>query len=355
MSTLKVLPLLALVTAFGTAYGQGAAPARPGTLNYVEGSASVNGLAVNSKSVGSVRLAKGDELATADGKAEVLLTPGVFLRMDENTTVKMIAPRLTHTEVAIERGRVEVEVDQIYEQDDIQIDEANGQALLLKPGLYEFNADTSTMRVFDGQAAAFEGNSAQSGVKAIKVKGGRQLALGGAMVKPAKFDEKRAKSDELYDWSSQRAEDLGEANQELAGNTGESGSYTPGWSWDPGMYSYTWMPGDGMFMSPFGYGFYSPYYYGMYGGLGYGLGYGMGYGYGGYGGYGYGGYGGYGGYRGGYGGYRGGRGGYGGGQGGGVHPGGGGISRGGGGGGFHGGGGGGGGHSGGGGGGGGHH
>ena len=32
----------------------------------------------------------------------------------------------------------------------------------------------------------------------------------------------------------------------------------PGWFWDPYFDAYTWMPWDGIFFSPFGWGFYSP-------------------------------------------------------------------------------------------------
>ena len=34
--------------------------------------------------------------------------------------------------------------------------------------------------------------------------------------------------------------------------------------WDPWMMDYTWLPYDGIFMDPFGFGFYSPWY--LYGG-----------------------------------------------------------------------------------------
>src|ERR1035438_9215974 len=54
-------------------------------------------------------------------------------------------------------------------------------------------------------------------------------------------------------------------------------AYNPGWMWDQGMMDYTWLPYDGMFMDPFGFGFYSPWYlYGggfIYPGYGFGGGY----------------------------------------------------------------------------------
>jgi hypothetical protein len=298
MPRLKVVTLLSLATLFASAVAQDARPAGPGTVNYVEGNASIDGRAITSQSVGNTTLTEGGTLATSNGKVEVLLTPGVFLRVDENSTVRMISPKLTHTEVEIQRGRAQVEVEELYKQNNLQIDVLKGQAVLLKEGLYEFNAENSTVRVFDGKAATFEGGS-DTNTKPVVVKGGRQIAFTGDVDKPLKFDKN--KQDELYKWSSLRSQYLGEANEGLseryAGSYGYGGGYGSGWMWDQGLYGYTWLPGRGAYLSPFGYGFYSPYY--LYNG-GFGLGYGYGGGYGGYGG----------GYRvgGGYGGgYRGGR------------------------------------------------
>src|SRR5919204_112804 len=43
-------------------------------------------------------LNSGDELSTDAGKAEVLLTPGVFLRLGSNTQIHMISPSLVDTQ-----------------------------------------------------------------------------------------------------------------------------------------------------------------------------------------------------------------------------------------------------------------
>jgi hypothetical protein len=113
MSGLKPVLLLSLATLFTPAFAQqqGANPARPGTLNYVEGQASIDGRQVTARSVGRAEVEPGQYLATGDGKAEMLLTPGVFLRLDKDATVRMVKPDLTHTEVSVEQGRAEVEAD----------------------------------------------------------------------------------------------------------------------------------------------------------------------------------------------------------------------------------------------------
>jgi hypothetical protein len=299
MSGLKTVLALSLATLFPPVFAQqqGANAARPGTINYVEGQASIDGQQVSSRSVGQAELAPGKYLATADGKVEMLLTPGIFLRLDKDSTVKMISPDLTHTEVALERGRAEIEADQLYPQNTILIDQNGGQTQILKNGLYEFNADKNTVRTFDGKAAVYVGNDLKSNVKPVDVKGGKQLTLVGERLKTVSFDKDRSE-DELYRWSSLRSQYLGQANVDLAaqyagyGPAYGYGGFAPGWAWDANLYAYDWLPGGGPFFSPFGFGFYSPYYlYGggfVYGRGFYGRGgfYGGGYGYRG-GGYGY--------------------------------------------------------------------
>ncbi|HUZ96955.1 MAG TPA: FecR domain-containing protein [Edaphobacter sp.] len=290
MPRLKALLILSLATLAAPAFGQNANPASPGTLNYVEGQASIEGRPLSHRSVGRTEMQAGQVIATANGKAEILLTPGIFLRLGDNSTVQMVSPNLTHTEVRLERGDASVEVDQIYKESTVLIDTPNGQTQLLKHGLYGFDANNSTVRVFDGKAAVYPGQNLQSNIKPIEVKGGRQLVLNGEMVKPQRFNKGQAKNDDLYQWSSLRSAYLGDANIDLASEYAGYGGFTPGWYWAGGPFGYTWLPGNGLFWNPFGYGFYSPLYlYGggaIYGGYGYG-----GYGYGGYGGYGYGGYG----------------------------------------------------------------
>jgi FecR-like protein len=279
---LKALFVLSLATLCAPAFGQTPNVANPGTLNYVEGQASIEGHPLSSSSVGHTEMQAGQVIATANGKAEILLTPGIFLRLGSDSTVQMVSPDLTHTEVRLERGRADVEVDQIYKQNTVLVDFENGQTQLLQHGLYSFDANNATVRVFDGKAAVYPGQNLQSNIKPIEVKGGRQLVLNGEAIKPQKFNKDQAKNDSLYRWSSLRSAYLGDANMSLASEYAGYSDFSPGWYWAGGPFGYTWLPGNGLFWNPFGYGFYSPYY--LYGG-------GFVYGRGGY----------YGGYRGGYG------------------------------------------------------
>ena len=244
--------------------------ARPGTLNYVEGAAYLNGQQVTDKSVGSADLNPGQELTTQQGKAEVLLIPGVFLRLDDNSAVKMITPDLTHTEVALERGRAGIEVDEIHPENRLDIVDAGVTTQLVKNGYYEFNADQPTAMVFDGKAAVEVGDGKYKTVKshhefALVATGPNDKPL--AKEKPVDFDVNAAK-DDLYNWNSLRSQYLAEANNQIAGEYAEGPGFDPGWYWDPYMWDYTFI-GGGPFYSPFGWGFY-PFGWGGWGGGWYG-------------------------------------------------------------------------------------
>ena len=257
-SRVKQLLIFSLATLCTPAFG--ANPARPGMINYIEGSALLAGEPVTQKSVGSLALDPGQVLSTQHGKAEILLTPGIYLRLDDDSSVRMISPDLTSTQLELQKGRATLEVDEIHPQNDVQIVDGGVPTQLLKTGLYEFNADNDTASVFSGKAAARE-----PGHRWVVIKSDHELALNeDAREKPQHFD-KSASEDELYNWSSLRSEYLSEANAQLSGYYASAG-YAPGWYWDPWFFGYTFI-GPYPFYSPFGWGFY-PFGYG--GGIGYG-------------------------------------------------------------------------------------
>lgn len=228
--------------------------ARPGTLNYVEGQASIGNTNLDAKSIGSTELEPGQTLATHAGKAEVLLTPGVFFRVGDESVVRMISPSLTDTEVELMQGSATVEVTDIHRENDLRIIEDGKSTELIKNGLYDFDADHKLVRVFDGQALV------QDGGKQVKIKGGHEVDFStGEPLKARKFDKQSVESTDLYRWTSLRSSYLAEANADAARAymVGGLGWYD-GWYWDPWFGAYTFLPGDGIFYSPFGWGFYSP-------------------------------------------------------------------------------------------------
>ena len=240
----------------------GATPALPGTINYVEGQAAIGDQALNAKSVGSTTLEAGQTLTTQNGKAEILLTPGVFFRLGDNSAATLVSPNLTNTEIALSEGQALVEVDDIYKDNVLRVQEDGSATQLLKTGIYGFDATNGNVRVVKGEALV------QDGDHEVKVKGGHELALNNPSLKTTKFNKDQYESTDLYRFSNLRSQYLAEANVDAAGLywPGGPGWYGPGWYWDPGFWGYTWLPGDGVFYSGFGWGFYSPLWLGYYGG-----------------------------------------------------------------------------------------
>lgn len=228
--------------------------ARPGTINYVEGRVFLDGQELTSKSIGTAELNTGQVLDTEQGKAEILLTPGVFLRVGDGSQVRMDNPGLTNTSVAVTRGEALLDATMLLKENNVQIADAGTHTSIEKNGLYRFTADANpAVSVIDGKAVVREGD------RTVEVKKGRQLFLNDPNGKPQKFD--RAAEDDLYAWSKVRSEYMAEAN---AANvryvlSGGMSWYGPGWYWSPWYGSYAFMPG-GAFLSPFGYSFYSPFY-----------------------------------------------------------------------------------------------
>jgi hypothetical protein len=235
----------------------------PGTLNYVEGQVYVADQPLDHNSIGKTVVDAGQNINTEKGKAEILLTPGVFVREGDNSSLKMMANGLTDTEFAVTQGHAMVEVDQIHSQNDLRIVEGNATAHIVKPGLYDFDLQQNAMRVFDGEAMVQEGD------RQIKLKAGHELLVAAdASPKPQKFDKKAMTGDDLYRWSSLRSDYVAEANVDAArivvaepywgaGFWG-SGWGWGGWYWDPWFSAYTFIPAGGIFYSAFGWGFYSP-------------------------------------------------------------------------------------------------
>jgi hypothetical protein len=235
--------------------------AKPGVVNYVEGSASLNGHSVSPSELRSTALNAGDVLSTEVGKAEVLLTPGVFLRLGSNSEVHMISPSLIDTQLELRRGEAMIEVDQIVDDCRISVLNHGASILIEKSGLYRFNADDAPrVAVIDGKAQVYLGD------KKLDLGKGREVVLSD-LLKPEKFDRK--KEDELYAWSNARSEYNASVSYQAAQAAPVNGySAYPsglgygyaggGWLWNAGFNSWAWLPGDGAFFSPFGWGFFSP-------------------------------------------------------------------------------------------------
>jgi hypothetical protein len=237
-----------------------AIPPAPGVVNYIEGAASIDGQPITSKDIGQVEVRQNQTLETGQGKVEMLLTPGVLLRLGPNSQVRMVSPNLTDTRVELLRGTAMVEATDLRKENNIRVLDHGVTTTLIKNGLYDFDANTPRVRVYDGKALV------QSEDKQLKVGKGKQVLMADRL-NAVGFD--RDQRDDLYAWSSLRSQYMAQTSVHTVGVYGGypyAYGYGPNWYWDPYFASYAFLPYNGFLYSPFGFGFYSPYAF--YGGRG---------------------------------------------------------------------------------------
>jgi hypothetical protein len=239
--------------------------AAPGTVNYIEGSVSIDGTTLSSSQAGQTALQQNQTLSTANGKAEVLMSPGVFVRVGSNSEIRMVSPGLVDPTIELVRGSAMVEVDYKPKDAKLTVLERDATASVLKEGLYRFDADQGRISVFDGKIQVSEAGRSNEFGK------GKEFVLANDS-KPVSFDRKA--KDDLYVWSNIRSQYQADANASSAQYIYAGGYGWNGWFWNPYFSTWAWLPGNGLFYSPFGYPFYSigyfPYYRGFYGGRVYG-------------------------------------------------------------------------------------
>jgi hypothetical protein len=236
---------------------------RPGSLNYVEGQVSANGAALNPQAVGHVALQPGQSLETANGYAEVLLTPGAFLRVGPNSELRMSAIGLADTRINLIRGNALVEADQVIEGAHLEVTLGSTSADIVKKGLYGFSTDPADIKVFEGKLEVI------GQTKSREIGKGDQVPIAGDNLKKSGFDVKQAKSDALYVWSETRSRDEAAQNKLVAQNPYGYAPVGGGWFWDPSANYYGFWPSAYLY-SPFGFGFYGGSYPGFYAGGYYG-------------------------------------------------------------------------------------
>jgi hypothetical protein len=256
-TTFRTIGTVAFTAALAMAQGN---QGRPGAVNYTEGTVSIDG---NPVTAGAATVVKpGQVLHTAQqSKVEMLLTPGVFLRLGDNAAVKMVSPSLTDTRVEVLQGEAMVEADQVLEGNHLVIADRGVDTHIEKNGLYKFTTDPAQLAVYDGKAQVFIDD------RTVEVGKGKQLTLAqNATLKPQGFDRKM--TDQLYQWSDVRSEYVAEANQStvqyIVGGGYPWGFAGMGWYWNPYFDSWAFVPGAGFWGGPFGYGFYSPAYWRAY-------------------------------------------------------------------------------------------
>ncbi len=244
----------ALVVAFcaGAVFAQDVISAKSGLIHYYEGLVTLDGKEVVKKSTADFPAMKeNSELRTELGRAEVLLSPGVFLRISENSGVKLLRNDLLDTRLALTAGSVLVEVGETEKNQSLQLQVGESKIDLGKRGLFRVDFSPAAVKVYDGSAVVVVAG------QTVTVKEGRQAGLTG-VVAQSKFDKED--TDAFYRWASRRSGYIATANLAAAKRSYDNGSTMAfsNWVWNPYFGMFTYLPFNGMYRSPFGYAYYSP-------------------------------------------------------------------------------------------------
>jgi hypothetical protein len=247
--------------------------AKSGVIQYLEGDVFLNDRLLETKIGKFEEMKDGTVLRTTEGRAEVLLTPGSFLRMAEASSVKMYDARLASTRMEVLTGSVIVQVSDIEKEKDHNLTFISKDSIieLRKGGIYRIDADLNSLKVYKGEAQVERAGTA-------KIVGASKSATLAGELAIAKFDN--TTGDELYRWAKTRSgylavANVGAANSLLGsgygygmasnagagcfGGTNSFSGFNGRWNFNPYFNMFTYVPCNGMYRDPYGYSYYSPY------------------------------------------------------------------------------------------------
>jgi hypothetical protein len=238
------------------ASAQSVISAHAGLIHFADGSVFLDDQRIEQKAGKFDQMKNGSELRTQDGRAEVLLTPGTFLRIGANSAVRMVSNDLDNTRVELLNGSAVLDqgsdtipntsVTILYNLDQVHIKKA---------GRYRFDSAPPQVKVESGDVdvTAADGKSVEAGAGYVVAFEGKLTA------RKLLNDSGLSNPDDLENWSSARNHSVADGNQDAAAATDLS-VYGPG-LYGPGLY------GSALYGPGLAYGAYGPYGLGAFGGV----------------------------------------------------------------------------------------
>jgi len=212
------------------AFGQSVFSTRSGTIHYFEGTVYLGDQALESHPGKFPSMSQGAELRTAEGRAEVLLTPSVFVRMGERSKIRMIANELSNTRVELLAGSAVVDSAKPNSGTSVTLIYRNWSVRFLEQGVYRIDSVPPRLWVLQGKAEV-----ADNSERALSVGQGMYVPFAPVLVPNRSIDPPR---DALSSWAEGRRQSIS-ADNTIAANIQDPGSMDPGTS---GPDSFTYFP-----------------------------------------------------------------------------------------------------------------
>ncbi len=193
--------------------------ASSGVLQYFEGAVTINDKPVEHKTAIFASLANGDVIRTGKGRAELLLTPGVYLRLDENTSLKMVSNSLAATRLDLTQGSAILDSLNGTSADPIVLTYQTSEVRFPKPGIYRMDSDVGELQAYSGEVAVkHHGNS-------TTVDSEHRYYFDLDMTTNKSAD---SATDEFYDWASNRSNVIADQGQMASAEQADAQDADPG-------------------------------------------------------------------------------------------------------------------------------
>ncbi len=249
------ISLFTLALSWVPASGQSVVSTHSGVIYFFTGSVFLGDEQLVQKFGRFPDIAEGRELRTEHGRAEVLLTPGVFLRIGENSAVRMVSNKLADTRVELLHGSAILESTEGGSNSPVRLMHKNWQVHLAQQGVYRIDSEPAGLRVYKGQVEV----STLGEPGKVAVKEGEELPLAAVLVPDQSTTA--AEGDLFKNWAMSRSQAISADNAiaaDIVDNPSQIDSTTgldlAGFS----SFPTTGYPSLGI-TNPYGLSFWSPY------------------------------------------------------------------------------------------------
>ena len=251
MRIIGVAVLSVLASGF-PASAQSVVSTHSGVVYFFEGSVFLGDQPLEQKFGRFPDMGAGGQLRTEKGRAEVLLTPGVVLRVDENSAIRMVSDKLSDTRIELLGGSAILESNEAPADTSVELSYKNWQVRVPSHGVYRIDADPAQVRVYKGEVEVSAGGQTET----TRVRDGEVLPLAAVLVTERST---AGDGDAFKSWAVGRSDAIAADNAIAAEivddpNQIEASGLDGGFSYFP----LTGVPSLGI-TNPYGLSFWSPY------------------------------------------------------------------------------------------------
>ena len=221
------------------AAGQSVISTHSGIIHFSEGAVYLGDQPMESHPGIFPSVPQGSELRTRDGRAEVLLTPNVFLRIGEDSAIRMLRNELSITQVELLAGSAEVDSVEPSSRTLVMLIYRRWTVRLRDQGVYRIDSGPGRLWVLHGKVEVSSGREQRT----LAVEQGINLRFASVLVPERSIAAPR---DAFSTWVEGREQSIA-ADRDITANLRDPGSIqdpaslsgsSSGTSFDMPVYAY---------------------------------------------------------------------------------------------------------------------